>query len=145
MPLHEFECEDCGGFIELPDMEKRNDAACCPACDGPASRLVSAPFLAVMQPLHRQAAVRNERSQHEPRVGLRSSCCASNQCSHRKPARKPGEKPARQASTKKNRRPWMLGHKGPLGTQGRGKSGLSRRAGAVHICGVNLVIRPRNV
>jgi putative FmdB family regulatory protein len=110
MPLYEFECEDCGGFVEFREMEKRNDAARCPACEGPASRVVSAPFLAVMQPLHRQAAVRNERSQHEPRVGLKSSCCASGQCSHRKPARKPGEKPALQASTKKNRRPWMLGH-----------------------------------
>jgi putative FmdB family regulatory protein len=115
MPVYEFHCESCGEFPELRAIADRNEPAECPNCGESATRMISAPFLAVMHPLQRMAAVRNERSRHQPRVGLGKSCCSGGVCAtHRKapkPKKKnPGEKPALQASTKKYRRPWMLGH-----------------------------------
>ncbi len=93
-------------------MDERDRAASCGICDGAAPRIISAPNLAVMQPLQRMAATRNERSQHEPRVGLKTSCCSTGKCRHKRgstPKTKDG-KPALLSSKKKNRRPWMLGH-----------------------------------
>jgi putative FmdB family regulatory protein len=112
MPVYEYQCEDCGDFSEFRVIAERNDPALCPTCGGPAPRSISAPFLAVMSPLQRMAASRNERSRHEPQVGSGRPCCATGGCSHtrKKAAKKEGEKPALQASKKKYRRPWMLGH-----------------------------------
>lgn len=96
-------------------MEDRDRDGTCHICDGAAPRIISAPNLAVMHPLQRMAAVRNERSQHEPRVGGgKSSCCSTGKCSHKRGGAKEKKtkdgRPALQSSTKKNRRPWMLGH-----------------------------------
>jgi len=110
MPVYEYDCPFCGEFTELRAISERNNPADCPECGGLAARVISAPFLAVMQPVQRMAAARNERSRHEPLVGAGRSCCDSGSCAHKKKAKKPGEKPALQASTKKYRRPWMLGH-----------------------------------
>jgi putative FmdB family regulatory protein len=110
MPLYEFECVICGPFSELLTIAERNSPVACPECHLQAARVVSAPFLAVMNPVGRNAAMRNERSQHEPRVGPKPSCCSTGTCSHKKAKKKEGEKPALQSSTRKNRRPWMLGH-----------------------------------
>jgi putative FmdB family regulatory protein len=110
MPVYEYECETCGPFADLRSIENRDAPALCDICDQPAPRLISAPNLALMQPLHRMAAVRNERSRHEPRVGLKTSCCSGRTCTHRRSKVGDPEKPALRASTKRNRRPWMLGH-----------------------------------
>ncbi|HEY3901220.1 MAG TPA: FmdB family zinc ribbon protein [Chthoniobacter sp.] len=113
MPVYEYECEDCGEFSESRVIAERNHPALCPTCGGPAPRNISAPFLAVMSPVQRMAATRNERSQHEPRMTSGRPCCASGGCSHtrkKKAKAADGEKPALQASKKKYRRPWMLGH-----------------------------------
>jgi putative FmdB family regulatory protein len=112
MPYYEFECETCGVFAEFRAMHDRDRDAACQICDGASPRIMSAPNLAVMQPLQRMAAVRNERSQHEPRVGLKTSCCSGGKCSHKRgtTAQTKDGKPALRASKKKNRRPWMLGH-----------------------------------
>lgn len=112
MPSYEYECVTCGVFTEFRAMDERDRDATCHICDGAAPRIISAPNLAVMQPLQRMAAARNERSQHEPRVGMKSSCCSGGKCTHKRGAAattKDG-KPALRASKKKNRRPWMLGH-----------------------------------
>lgn len=110
MPVYEFECETCGTFADFRTIADRDRPAPCEICDQPAARIISAPNLAVMHPLHRMAAVRNERSRHEPRVGLKTSCCSGRTCTHRPRKETNPEKPALRASTKRNRRPWMLGH-----------------------------------
>jgi putative FmdB family regulatory protein len=112
MPSYEYECVTCGVFTEFRAMDERDRAATCGICDGAASRIISAPNLAVMQPLQRMAATRNERSQHEPRIGMKTSCCSGGSCSHKKKKERLTKegKPAARASQKKNRRPWMLGH-----------------------------------
>lgn len=116
MPSYEYECHTCGVFTEFRAMDERDRPGTCHICDGVAPRIISAPNLARMQPLQRMAAVRNERSQHEPRIGMKTSCCSTGKCSHKRGAAKTRErktrdgKPALQSSTKKNRRPWMLGH-----------------------------------
>lgn len=111
MPVYEFECESCGPFSELRTISERDRPATCAFCDGPAARLISAPNLALMPPVLRMASARNERSQHEPRVGTKPSCCSGSRCSHKRGKTTTADgKPALRASRKKNRRPWMLGH-----------------------------------
>ncbi|MEI9897205.1 MAG: FmdB family zinc ribbon protein [Chthoniobacter sp.] len=111
MPSYDYECQTCGTFTEFRPISERDVPASCMICDEPAPRVISAPNLALMNPLHRMAATRNERSRHEPRVGLKSSCCSGRSCVHKKaaPTTRDG-KPALRGSKKKNRRPWMLGH-----------------------------------
>jgi putative FmdB family regulatory protein len=110
MPSYEYECVMCGTFTQFRTIADRDIPATCAICDEPAPRVISAPNLALMNPLSRMAATRNERSQHEPRIGLKTSCCSGGRCSHKKPAPTRNGKPALRASRKKNRRPWMLGH-----------------------------------
>lgn len=113
MPLYDFECRDCGDFSEFRTIADRDELMTCPVCGRPAARIVTAPNLALMTPLNRMAAVRNERSRHEPRVGMKTSCCSGGSCSHKRTKsklQKDGDKPALRGSRKKNRRPWMLGH-----------------------------------
>jgi putative FmdB family regulatory protein len=115
MPVYEYECPACGDFTQFRPMSDSRLPAECPQCRADAKRIFSAPFLALMNPVRRQASVRNEQSMHAPRVGWKSACgCISAGCRHKK--RPAAEKvtrngrPALQQSTKKNRRPWMLGH-----------------------------------
>lgn len=110
MPTYEYECADCGTFLEFRAIADRDIPAACATCNEPSPRVFSAPNLALMNPLSRMAATRNERSRHEPRIGLKMSCCSGGRCCHRKPATARDGKPALRASRKKNRRPWMLGH-----------------------------------
>lgn len=112
MPSYDYECVTCGTFTEFRSIADRDTPASCVLCDSPAARVISAPNLALMNPLSRMAATRNERSQHEPRVGMKTSCCSGGRCVHKKskePLTRDG-RPAPRASKKKNRRPWMLGH-----------------------------------
>src|SRR5215218_10746764 len=111
MPVYEYECATCGVFPEFRSIDARDIPAVCGICDSHAGRIISAPNLAVMHPLQRMASARNERSQHEPRVGPKTSCCATGNCAHKKKSRTTRDgRPALQGSTRKNRRPWMLGH-----------------------------------
>lgn len=114
MPSYDYECFTCGVFTEFRAIADRDQPAACKICDEPATRLVSAPNLAVMHPLQRMAATRNERSQHEPRIGVKSSCCSGGTCATHKRKKEPRPakdgKPGLRASARKNRRPWMLGH-----------------------------------
>jgi len=110
MPSYEYECAACGTFTEFRTIAARDIPAVCILRDEPAARVISAPNLALMNPLSRMAATRNERSRHEPRVGLKTSCCSGGKCIHKKPKLTKDGRPALRASTRKNRRPWMLGH-----------------------------------
>jgi putative FmdB family regulatory protein len=112
MPNYEYDCLQCGPFSEFRPMSERDNPAICSYCQQPSPRIISAPNLAVMNPMQRMASARNERSRFEPRVGLKTSCCSGGRCIHKnakEPKTRDG-KPALRASRKKNRRPWMLGH-----------------------------------
>ncbi len=110
MPNYEYECLTCGTFTELRSVADRDLPTPCILCDLPATRVISSPNLALMNPVGRMAAMRNERSRHAPLVGTKSSCCGGGPCAHKKAPPAKGDKPALRGSTKKNRRPWMLGH-----------------------------------
>jgi len=110
MPSYDYECQTCGTFTEFRPIAERDVPAMCMICDSPAPRAITAPNLALMNPVHRMAATRNERSSHEPRVGLKGSCCSGRTCTHKKSPQTKDGKPALRGSKKKNRRPWMLGH-----------------------------------
>lgn len=114
MPVYPFQCTECDEeFALLRTISERSDPACCPECSAPARRLVSTPNLSIMSPVHRHAAVTNERSAHAPRMtGQGHACSSSCGCG-------PGKSKARKRETglgtvqmqsKKNARPWMLGH-----------------------------------
>ncbi len=108
MPLYDFECRACGPFTQLRSMAESGAPCACPACGASAAKVFPIVHLREMRPENRTAWERNERSAHAPHV-----CSAG--CSHgpgSKPAasRSRPEKPAARGSTKRNRRPWMLGH-----------------------------------
>jgi putative FmdB family regulatory protein len=111
MPVYEYECAGCGVFPQFRSIADRDDESLCMVCDQPLQRLISAPNLALMSPIQRMAATRNEQSRHAPRVGVKNSCCSGGPCKHKgkSPTTKDG-RPALRGSKKKNRRPWMLGH-----------------------------------
>jgi len=115
MPVYEYECAACGGFEQWRPVSDSRRPAQCPHCQAEAKRIISMPSLALMNPLRRQASMRNEQSMHAPRVGFKSACgCISAGCTHKKkPTAEKMTKdgrPALRYSTKKNSRPWMLGH-----------------------------------
>src|SRR5258708_8010315 len=95
MPSYEYECITCGVFTEFRSMGERDRPGTCSICDCAAPRIISAPNLAVMHPMQRMAAVRNERSQHEPRIGIKPSCCSAGECRHKR-----GTGKARDENTK---------------------------------------------
>jgi putative FmdB family regulatory protein len=104
MPVYSFSCDDCGEFNVLRPVSEAGLAASCPECGGPAYKVWSSVHLRSMSPGVRKAHETNERSANAPHV------CGAG-CSHG-PAKKTavGDRPVLQRSTKKNSRPWMLGH-----------------------------------
>jgi len=106
MPVYEYNCEECGPFTKLRGLDQSSHPANCPECGASSPNIFSVIHLRAMRPENRIAWERNERSAHAPHV------CGSG-CSHDrvKPKNRiSGDKPAMQASTKRNSRPWMLGH-----------------------------------
>jgi len=118
MPIYEYDCPACGLFTRLARLSDSAVPAECPDCGRSSPRLISAPSLSLMTGENRQKWERNERSQHEPRRARRSSCgctgahtCGSNKRVAAKEDQQGATgKPAFQRQTKKNARPWMLGH-----------------------------------
>lgn len=108
MPMYDYHCCGCGAFSALRPLSEYRDPMHCPSCGGEASRVISAPNLAIMTPGNRTAWERNERSAHEPRRGSCSSGSCGHTHHHAKPdaaaAAAPIKKPSAQT------RPWMLGH-----------------------------------
>ena len=110
MPLYEFECDACGSFDVFRPLSRASEPAACPTCAGEAARVWSAPAVAAMSPLQRNAAERNEKSRHEPHV-----CKTGCGCSGR---RKPPPAPTKESDLLGGRtrhvytgsRPWVLEH-----------------------------------
>lgn len=119
MPLYDYRCEQCGTFSALRKMSEASDAVAC-ECGEMAARIITAPYLALMDRATRIAKQRNEKSAHEPRHARRSSCgcsgshtCNSNsgdQKSATASTQKPDTGNGLLMQTKKTARPWMLGH-----------------------------------
>ena len=108
MPVYEYNCEECGPFTKLRGLDQSSAPANCPECGVSSPKIFSVINLRGMRPENRTAWERNERSANAPHV-----CGSGCSHSHAKPkprATTPGDKPALQASTKRNSRPWMLGH-----------------------------------
>lgn len=107
MPVYEYQCSECGPFVEVRPLAESSAPGSCPRCGRASPKLFPMVNLRSMRPENRTAWERNERSAHAPHV------CGSG-CSHGatpKKARTARDgKPALQASRKRNSRPWMLGH-----------------------------------
>ena len=104
MPIYEFQCPQHGTFSALRSVALRNQDASCPECGHDASRLLSAPSLAIMSRENRSAWERNEKSAHEPRRQRKHVCTSA--CNHSKSEHTKPKYMAGSASS----RPWMLGH-----------------------------------
>jgi putative FmdB family regulatory protein len=104
MPVYEYACKDCGHFSALRPMAERDIAATCPGCGTPASRVLSAPRLALVSPNIRRAHETNERSANTPRTsrtygGGHSPGCGCGQ-----------HAPVSARRVGAGQRPWMLSH-----------------------------------
>lgn len=114
MPLYDYRCDDCGDFSEMQKMSQSSEPSHCPTCGDLAQRIITAPRLALMDRGTRNAMERNEKSAHAPRQARRSSCGCSgtHTCSStaKTSSSEQAEKPGFRMQTKKNARPWMLGH-----------------------------------
>ncbi|GAB6850466.1 FmdB family zinc ribbon protein [Paraburkholderia kururiensis] len=114
MPIYDFECANCGPFAVMRRIADRDMPCRCADCGGEASRVMTAPALALMAGASRIAQATNERAAHAPRQSadgppLRHrpgcSCCSS------------GRTPLAGASTQTSAalkrpagRPWMISH-----------------------------------
>lgn len=100
MPVYEYHCNTCGPFAELRPMSQHAVNQPCPSCGIDSKRVISAPNLSRVSRNTRIAHERNERSAHEPtRMNVAHKHTHEHKCG-----------PSCQHSTKKNSRPWMLGH-----------------------------------
>ena len=106
MPLYDYRCDDCGDFRSWQSMSQSGADIDCPSCDQRASRLVTAPSLALMPANNRIAHSRNEKSADQPVVAKRSSMDHSGQsgCSHGHHHHGSG------GLSHSHGRPWMIGH-----------------------------------
>ena len=110
MPLYDYDCETCGGFAAERSMAEYDLPHDCPACGGPAPRVLAVPAFALMDAGRRAAIGVNERSAAAPRRSAgtgahppRCPCCtgASGQGAFRS---RSGAKSFPRA------RPWMISH-----------------------------------
>ena len=106
MPLYDYACDRCGPFSDWRPMREAADPADCPGCGGTAPRMVSAPFVARMNPHDRVAHQRNEKSAHEPGV-VRKKTHDRDPDAH--PHRHGGHAHGLGHSHGRGR-PWMIGH-----------------------------------
>ena len=105
MPIYEFHCAACGTFDMMRSLQDASKAARCPDCGGTAHKQFPVVNLRATSAAVRRAHETNERSAHAPHV------CSSS-CGHSHGSRKTtlGDRPVLQRSSKRNPRPWMLGH-----------------------------------
>lgn len=116
MPLYEYQCEACGRFSAWGVMSDPHAPCSCPACGCASPRRITAPNVALVSSSVRRAHERNERSAHEPGRTQRTGCgchgvhrCGTGKA-HAAPAATVTERTKLQRQTKRNARPWMLGH-----------------------------------
>jgi putative FmdB family regulatory protein len=116
MAFYDYTCATCGEFSLWRKLDERNLPAECPTCRAPAMRMISSPQLNLMPAARRTAFTRNEKSRHEPGVKTRHRCgtgcgCGSSTANAGKSTRTVNlEKAGRFETSKKVKRPWMLGH-----------------------------------
>ncbi|HEX4121124.1 MAG TPA: zinc ribbon domain-containing protein [Verrucomicrobiae bacterium] len=116
MPFYDYHCAACGSFALWRGVEARNLPASCPKCQGRGRRVIAAPNLSLMSPRRRQAHVRNEKSRHEPQVSASHRCGSGCGCGSPKTARQKSTrtldlgKVGRFETSRRPKRPWMLGH-----------------------------------
>lgn len=118
MPIYDYRCEHCGDFTALRKMSEAGDSVECVECGEMAVRIITAPYLALMDRNTRVAKERNEKSAHEPKQVRRSSCgcsgthtCKTDSTDKAKTAAQAKSNPnGLMMQTKKTARPWMLGH-----------------------------------
>lgn len=108
MPLYEYDCPSHGDFTLMRPMVQSGADAPCPTCASASRRVITAPNLFTMKPLQREAACRNEKSRHEPRV------CTSG-CGRAKPRAADTGAAARGGARKLHSytgpRPWVVEHR----------------------------------
>ena len=109
MPLYDYRCTTCGDFRSWQRMSESADGAACPGCEETATRLVTAPSLALMPNNNRIAHSRNEKSADQPEVATRASMDRGQtgkphgqQCS--------GHGHQHSGLGHSHGRPWMIGH-----------------------------------
>lgn len=105
MPVYEYRCEEHGDFTRHVEIARRNDAFNCPSCGSDATRIISAPSLALMNNNNRKAWAKNEKSAHEPIRKKTHTCTSSCNHDHSSSQKKP-----EYMSAPVGGRPWMLGH-----------------------------------
>ena len=108
MPLYDYHCGDCGDFRAWQSMSESGADIACPSCEQQASRLVTAPSLALMPANNRIAHSRNEKSADQPVVATRTSMDRGHvhkgsQCGH-------GHHHHKNGMSHSHGRPWMIGH-----------------------------------
>lgn len=113
MPYYDYECGHCGRFELRRTLAELDTPVQCPRCDALATRVLSAPYLAVMNPHNRIAHARNEKSAHEPKLVQHSQL---DQAGHKRAhahAHHHSHAPLHKglgAGWVQASRPWMIGH-----------------------------------
>lgn len=102
MPLYDYSCQKCGPFRDWESMSRASEPAPCPSCARDSQRLITAPFLADMDPHNRIAHHRNEKSADQPLV-VHKHATEHNHAAHSHGSRRRGHKHGPS-------RPWMIGH-----------------------------------
>ena len=109
MPIYEYHCEEHGDFSRQTTIADRNEDCFCPICGRIATRIISAPSLALMSPTNRNAWARNEKSAHEPTRKHKHVCTSACNHGHNHTHDKTNKK-SEYMQSPTNGRPWMLGH-----------------------------------
>lgn len=68
MPTYTYTCPGCGPFDLVRSIACRTDAAHCPACDQPGSRVFSSPHLSQLNAAHDRAVTNAGLSSETPQV-----------------------------------------------------------------------------
>jgi putative FmdB family regulatory protein len=116
MPVYDFECVTCGTFTVMRSVAARDLPLHCPDCGAGATRMLSAPALALMPGTQRSAHATNERAAHAPRHANGGAvphpsgcgCCGTSRISLA--GASGGTQPNALKNPASGRRPWMISH-----------------------------------
>ena len=76
MPLYDYRCVSCGDFRELRPMRESSASRVCPVCGALSDRVITAPFLAAVDPNSRIPRGRCDQTR------VSRPCGHANGCSH---------------------------------------------------------------
>ncbi len=108
MPLYDYSCEHCGPFEAWQSMSECRAPFDCPTCGDLGARVVTAPFIADMNPNSRVAHQRNEKSADEPQMMSRGELNGLG--SKRSKAPGHGGHGGHGGHRHHSGRPWVIGH-----------------------------------